>query len=358
MDSIGLMSEVDQLFHARNPLFILRQFLGVTYNRMRLLMERNTFLSSLLYNLRFIMNVLFVKDSFGLVFMMTFLMRDVDELFHGVQALFMFLTFTVRQPHSTWAPLAKFFLFQFHFRLVTHRHSAAPGRKYVFAMDMAYHAFEWCLFFVNFYQWPPPTLSPVHVLAQSFQALTLLYHSYVIWTFVRWIKLTLPIVQLVSAQPEDGAGHLLSPAMSRLLLSLLEAQGGNVPLLRLLERVLRLQERVRNLAQILENQQLQVGDAGAAIVPVVAAAAAGQQQLLNVLRPGPRRSVALPLGASGLGAGSTAPPHVRRERAAERPSGAYADDHRELQELRTGESSETTGRAELPPHGPHYEAPM
>ncbi|XP_054931717.1 uncharacterized protein [Dermacentor andersoni] len=325
MDSVGLMSEVDQLFHARNPLFILRQFLGVTCNRMRLLRERNTLLSSLLYNLRFIMNVLFVKDSFGLVFMMTFLMRDVDELFHGVQALFMFLTFTVRKPHSNWVPLAKFFLFQFHFRLVTHRHSAAPGRKYVFAMDVAYHAFEWCLFFVSVTKWPPPPLSPVLVLAQSFQALALLYHTYVIWTFVRWIKLTLPIVQQVSAQPEDGAGHLLSPAMSRLLMSLLEAQGGNVPLLRLLERVLRLQERVRNLAQILENQQLHVGDAGAAgagVAPVVAAAAAGQQQqLLNVLRAGPRRSAVSPVGASGLDA--------QRERAADRPSGVGADDRRE-----------------------------
>ncbi|XP_075535205.1 uncharacterized protein LOC142570747 [Dermacentor variabilis] len=343
MDSVGLMSEVDQLFHARNPLFILRQFLGVTCNRMRLLRERNTLLSSLLYNLRFIMNVLFVKDSFGLVFMMTFLMRDVDELFHGVQALFTFLTFTVRMPHSNWVPMAKFFLFQFHFRLVTHRHSAAPGRKYVFAMDVAYHAFEWCLFFVSITQWPPPTLSPVLVLAQSFQALALLYHTYVIWTFVRWIKLTLPIVQQVSAQPEDGAGHLLSPAMSRLLMSLLEAQGGNVPLLRLLERVLRLQERVRNLAQILENQQLHVGDAGAAgaaAAPVVAAAAAGQQQLLNGLRAGPRRSAVSPVGASALDAVSATTLHARRRRAADRPSGA--DEGR-----RTPETSEPAG----PPRG-------
>ncbi|XP_065299234.1 uncharacterized protein [Dermacentor albipictus] len=343
MDSVGLMSEVDQLFHARNPLFILRQFLGVTCNRMRLLRERNTLLSSLLYNLRFIMNVLFVKDSFGLVFMMTFLMRDVDELFHGIQALFMFLTFTVRMPHSSWVPMAKFFLFQFHFRLVTHRHFAAPGRKYVFAMDVAYHAFEWCLFFVSVTQWPPPTQSPVLVLAQSFQALALLYHTYVIWTFVRWIKLTLPIVQQVSAQPEDGAGHLLSPAMSRLLMSLLEAQGGNVPLLRLLERVLRLQERVRNLAQILENQQLYVGDAGAAAAPVVAAAAAGQQQLLNVLRAGPQRSAVSPVGASDAVSATT--PHARRERAADRPSGVRADDRREGR--RTPEPSEPAG----PPRG-------
>ncbi|KAL1418269.1 hypothetical protein MTO96_026048 [Rhipicephalus appendiculatus] len=282
MDSIGLMSEVDQLFHARNPLFILRQFLGVTYNRMRLLMERNTLLSSLLYNLRFIINVLFVKDNFGLVFMMTFLMRDIDELFHAAQALFMFLTFTVRMPHSPWLPLAKFFLFQFHFRLLTHRHSAAPGRKYLFALDMVYHAVEWSLFFVSIVQWSPPTLSPALVLAQSFQAMALLYHTYVVWAFVRWIKLTRPIVQQVSALPEDGAGQLLSPAMSRLLLSLLEAQGGNAPLLRLLERVLRLQERVRNLALIIENQPLQVGDAAEAAGPVVAVE--GQQQLLTKTR--------------------------------------------------------------------------
>lgn len=333
MDSIGLMAEVDQLFHARNPLFILRQFLGVTYNRMRLLMERNTLLSSLLHNLRFIINVLFVKDNFGLVFMMTFLMRDIDELFHAAQALFMFLTFAVRMPHSTWLPLAKFFLFHFHFRLLTHRHSVAPGRKYLFALDMAYHAVEWSLFFVSIVLWSPPTLSPALLFAQSFQALALLYHTYVIWAFVRWIKLTLPIVQQASTLPENGAGALLSPAMSRLLLSLLEAQGGNAPLLRLLERVLRLQERVRNLALIIENQPLQVGDAAAAAAPVVAVES--QQHLMNLLRPGRRRSTAPPVGASGLA--SVAPPagmrrpHVDRER-------------------RTPQQAEASGQASPCPH--------
>lgn len=305
MDSIGLMSEVDQLFHARNPLFILRQFLGVTYSRMRLLMERETLLSSLLYSLRFIINVLFVKDNFGLVFMMTFLMRDIDELFHAAQALFMFLTFTVHMPRSPWLPLAKFFLFQFHFRLLTHRHSTAPDRKYLFALDMMYHAVYWSLFFVSIVQWSPPTLSPAFVLAQSFHAMALLYHTYVIWAFVRWIKLTLPIVQQVSALPDDGVGQLLSPAMSRLLFSLLEAQGGNAPLLRLLERVLRLQERVRNLAIIIDNEPLQVGDAAAAAGPVEGQ----QQQLLNLFRPRRVRSPAPPAGATELvdGPSSAAP---------------------------------------------------
>ncbi|KAH8009802.1 hypothetical protein HPB51_019871 [Rhipicephalus microplus] len=167
----------------------------------------------------------------------------------------------------------------------SHRHSTAPDRKYLFALDMMYHAVYWSLFFVSIVQWSPPTLSPAFVLVQSFHAMALLYHTYVIWAFVRWIKLTLPIVQQVSALPDDGVGQLLSPAMSRLLFSLLEAQGGNAPLLRLLERVLRLQERVRNLAIIIDNEPLQVGDAAAAAGPVE-----GQQQqlLFMTLRPNPR----------------------------------------------------------------------
>ncbi|CAN8003364.1 unnamed protein product, partial [Ixodes hexagonus] len=88
----------------------------------------------------------------------------------------------------------------------------------------------------------------VALARHSLQGFSLFYHAYVLWTFFRWIKLTLPIVKTV---PYSGAGaergRFLSPAMSRLLLSLLEAQGGNMPVLRLFERVLRLQEQVRQL---------------------------------------------------------------------------------------------------------------
>lgn len=266
LDAIGLMSEVDELFHARKPFFVLKQFVGVAVHRMRLLRERSTLLSSLLQNICFLMSILFVKDSFGLVFMMTFLMRDVDELFHAIQALFTFLTFTARELHSAWVPLAKFFIFHFHFRIMTHRHGAAPERKYLFALDVAYHAVEWSLAFACVTRPPTPPLSadPLPLLAHSCQALALLYHTYVLWTFLRWIKITLPIVQATESEPVAGGVRLLSPAMSRLLLSLLEAQGGNVPMLRLFERVVRLQERVRNLARILERQHFGVvEDAGA-----------------------------------------------------------------------------------------------
>lgn len=70
-------------------------------------------------------------------------------------------------------------------------------------------------------------------------------------SFFRWVRMTLPIVKTVPC----GSGRFLSPAMSRLLLFLLEAQGGNAPMLRLLERVLRLQEQVRQLARALQRQE-------------------------------------------------------------------------------------------------------
>ncbi|EEC00195.1 hypothetical protein IscW_ISCW016249 [Ixodes scapularis] len=77
----------------------------------------------------------------------------------------------------------------------------------------------------------------------SLHGLSLLYHSYVLWSFFRWVRMTLPIVKTVPC----GSGRFLSPAMSRLLLFLLEAQGGNAPMLRLLERVLRLQEQPQQM---------------------------------------------------------------------------------------------------------------
>lgn len=47
---------------------------------------------------------------------MTFLMRDVDELFHGLQAVTTFLMFAWEDV-PLWLPLLKFFMFQFHYRM-------------------------------------------------------------------------------------------------------------------------------------------------------------------------------------------------------------------------------------------------
>ncbi|XP_077511994.1 uncharacterized protein LOC144122895 [Amblyomma americanum] len=342
MDAIGLMSEVDELFHARKPFFVLKQFVGVAAHRVRLLRERSTLISSLLQNLCFVVNVLFVKDGFDLVFMMTFLMRDLDELFHAGQALFTFLTFTVREPHSASAPLAKFFIFQFHFRIMTHRHGAAPERKHLFALDVAYHAVEWSLAFSCV---TGPAMPPLRVdllpllLAHSCQALALFYHTYVLWTFLRWIKITLPIVQTTEAarrnsEPVAGGVRLLSPAMSRLLLSLLEAQGGNVPMLRLFQRVVRLQERVRNLARILERRQLGVaGDGGAP----------GGRQQVAVWPPGSVGASSLPVLAPARLSPPVSPPH-RSTAAALLTSIDEAQDEAPHREVSTGAAAEDRPR--------------
>ncbi|XP_042142064.1 uncharacterized protein LOC8023157 [Ixodes scapularis] len=198
---------------------------------------------------RFLFDVLFVKDSFGLVFMMTFLMRDVDELLHGAQAVHAFLTFCC-EGGLPWMALSQFFVFQFHYRMTTHRQGAGPDRKHLFLLDVVYHVIQFSVALLAVASRVPPA-DKMALARHSLHGLSLLYHSYVLWSFFRWVRMTLPIVKTVAC----GSGRFLSPAMSRLLLFLLEAQGGNAPMLRLLERVLRLQEQVRQLARALQRQE-------------------------------------------------------------------------------------------------------
>lgn len=62
LNSIGLMSEVDMLFHSRNPFFILQQFLWVSVSRIRQLTRRpNGFHATFIQHMRFLLYILLFK---------------------------------------------------------------------------------------------------------------------------------------------------------------------------------------------------------------------------------------------------------------------------------------------------------
>ncbi|XP_064480004.1 uncharacterized protein LOC135393523 [Ornithodoros turicata] len=232
--SIGLMAEVDILFHSRNPFFILRQFFWVTIRRLQT--ARNGILAAIVYYLHFIMHILFVTKDIGIVFVMTFLMRDIDEVYHGLAALTTFAKFILAGRQQS-LPIFKYLLFVFHYSLMGHREDIILKRKHMFLLDVAYHTFQ-----LGAMMRALPFVSPLAIA-------TLLYHTYILWIFFRWLRLTVPVVKSVLGENGGGA---LSPAMSRLILALLEAQGGEIPLLRAMERYLRLQEQVRNLTRQLQ----------------------------------------------------------------------------------------------------------